>query len=223
MPLPAHLRSVGRALLLSALGAALFAAVLHTAAQPQQQAGAAQPQQQPGAAQRRQQAAAPRRDPDERAAGGERSPNDDGSNHDGSVEPGVTLLLTPSRARIAPGDRLRLSLAVLGADDLRRLPATVRFDPDVLEPVSVRLGSAWDGGPRPVLLHDASRPGELVLGLGLLDRRQQGISGSVELLEIEFRAVGRGDAQLRIERFAVIGPDARPRPSTALGADIAVR
>jgi hypothetical protein len=154
---------------------------------------------------------------DGRAAGGERVANDDGT------EDGATLLLTPSRLEVAAGSTVRLSLSVLGAEDLRRMPATVYFDAGVLELVDVHLGSAWKDGPRPLLLHDASRPGEVVIGLGLLDRRLHGVSGSVELLELEFRAVDRGIATLRLEHFAVIGAASRAQPSSALAAEILVR
>lgn len=157
-------------------------------------------------------------DPEQRAAGGERLPNDDGAE-----AAGATLMLTPSRQRLAAGERTVLSLSILAADDLRRLPATVRFDDAILELASVRLGSGWDAAPKPVLLHDASRAGEVVIGLALLDRDRPGISGTAELLELEFVAVAPGEASLSIEGFAVISAASRARPATAVGAEIVVQ
>lgn len=165
----------------------------------------------------RQQADEQQRDPDQRAAGGERVDNGD------PAEGTATLLLTPSKRQVALGAELRLSLSVLGADDLRRLPATVRYDDHLLELVAVRLGAAWDERPQPVLLHDSSRSGEIVIGLGLLDKELAGISGSAELLELEFRAIGSGDARVVLERYAVIAAESRPQPVRALAAEILVR
>ena len=81
-------------------------------------------------------------DPDERAAGRER-PERFKTRDSGTT----TLLLTPSRLEVAVGSRVRLTLSVLGANDLRRLPVTIRFDPEVVELVSVNLGAAWTIGP----------------------------------------------------------------------------
>jgi len=174
----------------------------------------------PGTGQDQQQQSGERqRDPEEPADGGERTENADEATATGAA----TLLLTPSRFEIAAGSTLHLSLSVLGANDLRRLPVTVRFDPDVLEFVSVGLGSGWDEGPQPVLMHDSSRPGEIVIGLGLLDKKLAGLNGSVELLEFEFLAVGRGDAGLRLENFAAIAGGARAQPTSAAGTEIVVR
>jgi hypothetical protein len=191
--------------------ATLLVAVIIALALPAAVAGATEQQQ----AARRTHATEPQRDPDERAAGGERVGNEDAT--------GAMLLLTPSHLEVEPGARLRLVLSVIGAEDLRRLPATVRFDPAVLEPVDVRPGSAWRDGPPPLLLYDAGRPGDLVIGLALLDRQQPGVSGSAELLELEFRAVGRGNAALRIERFAALGAGGRAQVMRAAAPEIVVR
>ncbi|MGD8327950.1 MAG: cohesin domain-containing protein [Acidobacteriota bacterium] len=158
-------------------------------------------------------------DPEQRAAGIDRVGNLDEATLAGSA----TLLLTPSHLQLQRGERVRLTLSVLGADDLRRLPATLRFDPAVLELTAVRLGNAWDDGPQPLLLHDASRPGEVTIGLGLLDKKAPGVNGSAELLELEFVALGAGDAALRIERFAAIGAGSKPQPTTAVTAEIVVQ
>jgi hypothetical protein len=158
-------------------------------------------------------------DPDERAAGGEvpETGEDD-------LAPGTaTLLLTPSNLVVAPGSRVRMTLSILGAADLRRLPITIRFDPDVVDVVDVALGSAWTAGQQPILLHDLSRAGELVVGLGQLARAQSGISGSAELLELELLAKAPGDAGLVLERFAAIGDQSRPQATIALTPSIAVR
>jgi hypothetical protein len=158
-------------------------------------------------------------DPEQRAAGIDRVGNLD----EDAPRDGATLLLSPSRLQLQRGQHVRLTLSVLGADDLRRLPATVRFNPAVLELTALRLGNVWDEGPRPILLHDASRPGEVTIGLALLDKDAPGVSGSAELLELEFVALGSGDAALRIERFAAIGPGSKAQPTTAVSAEIVVQ
>jgi hypothetical protein len=112
---------------------------------------------------------------------------------------------------------------VLGANDLRRLPVTIRFDPEVVELVSVDLGAAWDDRPEPVFLHDSSRPGELVVGLAQLNRNDPGLFGFAEVLELEFRAIGRGTAGLVLDRFAAVTGGATRREVTALATEIVVR
>lgn len=216
MPRFARLRLAGRIALVSTLLAALAApgaVAAHDARrvplrprQAAQQAAAHSPR-------------SGEQDPEQRAAGIDRVGNLDEPGRAG----GATLLLTPSRLQLQQGQRVRLTLSVLGAEDLRRLPATLRFDPEVLELAAVRLGNVWDDAPQPILLHDVSRPGEVTIGLGLLDKNAPGVSGSAELLEFEFVALGTGDAALRIERFAAIGPGSKPQPTTAVAAQIVVQ
>ncbi len=158
-------------------------------------------------------------DPDERAARPELLQSDEKDHPAGSA----TLLLTPSTLTTKVGSRLRLTLSILGAEDLRRLPVTIRFDAAVLELLSVNLGSAWNTRQQPVLLHDSSRPGELVVGLGQLARNEAGISGNAELLELELRAVAPGASQLVIDRFAAIGKGSRPQATVAVDARIIVQ
>jgi hypothetical protein len=164
----------------------------------------------------------PRQDPDQRQDPDERARGEQPETGDAS-EDGATLLLTPSNLELTRGTTLRLSLSVLGADDLRRLPVTVRFNPEVLRFASVTLGAAWDNQPKPVLLHDASRAGELIIGLGLIDRDASGISGSVELLELAFETIGSGDAALRLEDFAAITAGSRILPLAGASAKIVIR
>ena len=160
-----------------------------------------------------------RQNPDEWAAGEEIAEDD----KDASVAAGATLLLTPSRLQAAPGSRIRLTLSILGAHDVRRLPVTIRFDPNVIELVSVGLGSAWKNRPQPLLIHDESRPGELVVGLGQLDKNKSGITGVAELLELKFVALAPGNAGIVLERFAAISAGARAQTTTALATNIVVR
>jgi len=176
-------------------------------------------QQRPGSAAQAQRPRDGAQDPEERAAGGERVENGEASD----ALAGATLLLTPSRLVTTPGSRIRLTLSILGADDLRRLPMTIRFDPRVVAVASVRLGSAWSARQQPVLLHDTSRPGELIIGLGQLARDETGISGSAELLELELIALAAGDADLALERFAAIGEGSKAQQTVALTASISVR
>ena len=157
-------------------------------------------------------------DPDQRAAGGEQPEGSDAS--DAGT---TTLLLIPSTLEVTVGSRVRLTLSVLGANDLRRLPVSIRFDPEVVRLVSVDLGAVWDLRPEPVFLHDSSRPGELVVGIAQLNRDDPGVFGFAEVLELEFRAIGRGNAGLALDRFAAITGGATVRETTALAAEIVVR
>ena len=155
------------------------------------------------------------RDPEERLV--ESSPPETGV----PEADGPTLMLTPSNAVATAGGRVRISLSVLGAAPIGRLPVTVRFDPEILELAGVELGAAWDGRPRPLLLYDASRPGELVIGLAQLGAG--GGAGNGDLLDLEFHDRRSGSAELWLERFAVIGSGAKIQAAQARGATVTVR
>ena len=131
-------------------------------------------------------------------------------------------MLTPSRLEVAAGATVRMNLAVLGAQNMTRLPVTVRYDRDVLGLVGVNLGTAWNEGPSPVFLHDSGRPGELVVGITRMGEAP-GVVGIGSLLELEFRALQPGEARVWLERFAVIGADSTSQPTRAVAATITVR
>ncbi len=222
-----EVRRLRRAMLLLSLALGLWLAAAPWPATAERsdhgnvRAGAEDPDQRPAPVQEHapgQQAAQAReQDPDERAARAEVPETGDDTVGD------ATLLLTPSTVLTTPGTRFRLTLSILGAEDLRRLPVTLRFDPAVVEVVSVSLGSAWDDREQPILLYDASRPGELVVGLGQLDRDKTGLFGAAELLELELLAVAAGSAEIVLERFAAIGSGSKPHRTVALTARILVR
>ena len=131
-------------------------------------------------------------------------------------------MLAPSRLEVAAGATIRMSLAVLGAQNMTRLPVTVRYDGDLLGLVRVRLGTAWNEGPAPVFLHDSGRRGEIVIGIARMGAAP-GVLGIGSLLELEFRALQPGEARVWLERFAVIGADSISQPTRAVPATITVR
>lgn len=133
------------------------------------------------------------------------------------------LLVTPGRQEVAVGETLRLVVAVLGARSVRSFPATVEYDPEILELVGVEAGSAWESGLPPVLLHDSSRPGETTLGISRLGPAGSAVRGIGALVELRFRALSRGDAEVTLERFALLGAGVDVQPARARGARIAVR
>lgn len=164
------------------------------------------------------QARSPRRrprDPEERVA--ERRPPAGGA----PETDGATLMLTPSNAVATAGGHVRISLSVLGASPIGRLPVTIRFDPEILDFAGVELGAAWNGRPRPLLLYDASRPGELVIGLAQLG--PGGGAGDGDLLDLTFHARRGGSAELWLERFAVIGSGSKVQAAQARGATVTIR
>ena len=134
----------------------------------------------------------------------------------------ATLLLAPSRLEVAAGTTIRMNLAVLGAQNMTRLPVTVRYDSEVLRLVAVSLGAAWNEGPVPIFLHDSGRPGEVVIGIARVGEAP-GVVGTGSLLELEFRALQPGEARVWLERFAVIGADSMSQPTRAVPATVTVR
>lgn len=134
----------------------------------------------------------------------------------------ATLMLAPSRFEVAAGAAIRMNLTILGAQNMTRLPVTVRYDGDVLGLIRVSLGTAWNEGPAPVFLHDSGRPGELVIGIAHMGEAA-GVVGIGSLLDLEFRALQPGETRVWLERFAVIGADSTSQPARAIPATIIVR
>ena len=135
---------------------------------------------------------------------------------------GAVLVLSPATQSVRLGSSVKLSLTVLGARGLTRLPATLLYDPAILRFVELRAGPAWSGGPAPVVLHDVTTPGRLVVGVAQLGNPSAGISGTGELLRLTFEAIAAGSTDLRLERFALIGPGANVQPAEARTATLIV-
>jgi len=133
------------------------------------------------------------------------------------------LLLTPGVLEVAKGETVRLAIVVLRARGVRSFPATVAYDPEVLELVDVQSGRAWETGAPPVLLHDESRAGEAILGISRLGPSAGTLSGTGELVELRFRARARGETEIRLDRFALLGNGSSVQPARARGARITVR
>ena len=133
------------------------------------------------------------------------------------------LMLSPATSDVAPGDELSVQLLVVGARDLLRLPATLHYDPLVVRVLSVRAGSAWEGGSAPTLMYDTSRPGKLVVGLARLGREVTPITGAGELLRITFEAVAPGNTELTLKRFALLGRRAQTQRVDARPAQVSVQ
>ncbi|MFQ5745335.1 MAG: cohesin domain-containing protein [Acidobacteriota bacterium] len=133
------------------------------------------------------------------------------------------LILISSRRRLKVGRPLQVTLKVRNADSLLRVPATLLFDPEILQLVSVEAGPAWDDGPEPVLLHHANKRGELTIGIARLGADAVPIQGSAKLLRVNFRAVGSGTTRLHLKSFAVLGPGSTQQPARAKSATVTVR
>ena len=133
------------------------------------------------------------------------------------------LMLSPEAATVAPGDEVSMRLLVVGAQELLRLPVTLRYDPQVVRVVSVHVGSAWKGGTAPTLMYDTSRPGKLVVGLARLGREATPITGAGEVLRITFEAVAPGETELGLERYALLGRRARSQVVAAKPAKVSVQ
>lgn len=151
----------------------------------------------------------------------------DDAGRPGDVEPlaagEALLLLTPGRQEVDPGDTVRLAVVMLRARAVRSFPATVDYDPEVLELVSVETGRAWEEGVPPVLLHDESRPGRALLGISRLGPSAGTLEGTGELVELRFRARSRGQTEIRLQRFALLGEGSSVQPARARSARITVR
>lgn len=120
-------------------------------------------------------------------------------------------------------ETFRLAVAVLGARSLRSFPTTLNYDPQVLELVDVEVGSAWQGGSRPVLLVDESEPGKVTLGISRLGASAGAVQGLGELVELRFRAAGGGETEISLERFALLGAGSTVQSARAQAARVTVR
>lgn len=135
----------------------------------------------------------------------------------------AVLLLTPARRTLEVGDRLRLSVSAVNLRSLSRLPLTLVYDPQVLRFGGIEAGRLWTQGPEPVLLSDASRPGRVVIGVAQLGDDAVPLSGRGVLVDLHFEAIARGETELSLDRFALLGPDGKTQPSRARTAVVTVR
>lgn len=136
---------------------------------------------------------------------------------------GAKLFLRPAIAIAAPGELVSMGLVVRGAQDVSRVPVTIRFDPAVLRVASVRVGRAWQDGPPPALLHDASSPGVVVIGIARLGRDAPAIPAEGELVRVTFEALAAGSTTLELERFALLGASSRAQSVEATPGRVVVR
>lgn len=133
------------------------------------------------------------------------------------------LTLSPASVTLAPGDELRMRLIVVGARDLLRLPATLRYDPRVLRVVSVSAGAAWQGSAAPALMYDSSRPGELVVGLARLGRDAEPLAAGGDVLRVTFEAIAPGESDICLERYALLGKGGRSQEVEVEPAKVSIQ
>ncbi len=125
------------------------------------------------------------------------------------------LSLLPSLKTVAYGKTVSLHVVLTGGEGITSVPFHLRFDPALFEFLGAHTGSAFlSSSLDPLLLASVNpeRPGDLAVGLALIGD-SRAFSGSGSLVVLDFRAIGRGQADLTFENSSVRGITSEPLPA----------
>jgi general secretion pathway protein D len=109
------------------------------------------------------------------------------------------LHFEPADARLKPGDRTTVGLAVSNINDLYSIPLLIHYNPAVIQVEEVRDGGFLSGGTQQIAIVqriDAQR-GEVVVS-ATRQPNTPGVNGAGTLLGIVVRAVAPGNSDLQI-------------------------
>jgi general secretion pathway protein D len=141
----------------------------------------------------------------------------------GSGAPDVTLALAPSVISVRAGDRFDVALEVDARVPVAHLPATLAFDPALLEVVAVEPGDFLGGAAAADVVADLTTPGEIVLGASRRADRAP-VAGRGRLALVTLRALADGRADLVIRAHRVMTASLAPVAGVETGhAEIEVR
>ena len=117
----------------------------------------------------------------------------------GAGNPAAQLRFDPGNARLKPGDRTTLGLAVANVNDLYSIPLLIHYNPAVIQVEEVRDGGFLSGGTQQIAIVQRidSQRGEVVVS-ATRQPNTPGVNGSGTLLGILIRGVAAGDSDLQI-------------------------
>lgn len=126
-----------------------------------------------------------------------------------SGAPDVALGLVPSVVSVRAGDRFEVSLEVDARVPIAHLPATLAYDPLLLEVEAVEAGDFLGGSDAADVVADLSTPGEIVLGASRHPGRAP-VAGRGQLARVIFLALGEGSAELAYSAHRVMTASLSP-------------
>jgi general secretion pathway protein D len=117
----------------------------------------------------------------------------------GAGNPAAQLHFDPANARLKPGDRTTLGLAVANVNDLYSIPLLIHYNPAVIQVEEVRDGGFLSGGTQQIAIVQRidSQRGEVVVS-ATRQPNTPGVNGSGTLLGILIRGVAAGSSDLQI-------------------------
>ena len=114
------------------------------------------------------------------------------------------IYLEPSQATANQSERINVSVLIDGGVDVASAPMQIQFDPKLLRLNDVGLGDFFSrGGKQPVFTKNILNDVGLVVVQLNLPPGTGGVSGSGTLVTLNFQAVARGAALIRIPNLAV--------------------
>jgi hypothetical protein len=129
-----------------------------------------------------------------------------------TFDPEVSLVT--SKASLAVGDSLTVTVNVRTSDRVTSLPFHLMFDPAVLEFSGGATDPSLGSRLQPVLLASVSpnRPGDLAVGLSFIESAGA-FKGTGGVVVLHFRAIGSGDSDLEFSRASLRGATSEPLPA----------
>jgi general secretion pathway protein D len=116
----------------------------------------------------------------------------------------MRVYFEPSQATANPSERITVSLLVAGGDNVASAPMQIQFDPKLLRLNDVGLGDFFSrGSQQPVFTKNIQNDVGLVVVQLNLPPGSGGVSGSGTLVTLNFQAVARGAALIRVPNLAV--------------------
>jgi general secretion pathway protein D len=116
----------------------------------------------------------------------------------------MRVYFEPSQATANPSENITVSLLVAGGDNVASAPMQIQFDPKLLRLNDVGLGDFFSrGSQQPVFTKNIQNDVGLVVVQLNLPPGTGGVSGSGTLVTLNFQAVARGAALIRIPNLAV--------------------
>jgi len=136
---------------------------------------------------------------------------------------GVSLLLTPLPAPVAPGTTFKIPVVVSGGTDIASIPLQIQYDPAKLSLVNVDIGDfLGQDGKAVALVHRDDGPGLININASR-PPGAAGVSGAGVVCVLSFQAKAAGESALAITHPAAVNSAQQQMQATGSQVSIVVK